>query len=79
MRKFTPNEMLEKSIAELSELESGQEFILKDLFKGYIWGNQDLGTRRTLGSLFLNYCNSEENAVEILDKSSSYQQRYRKK
>lgn len=52
MKKFTSSEMLEESIAELPELDSGQEFIVKDLFKGYIWKSQSLDTRRNLGALF---------------------------
>lgn len=79
MKKYTANELLDLAIAELTQLPVGEKFILKDLFKGYVWNHQDLGSRRTLGSLFLNYSRKEDSVVDVLEKNSSNQQTYEKK
>ena len=79
MKKFSANELLEQSIAELPKVESGQVFTVKDLFKGYEWNNQEINTRLHLGTLFVNYANDHDSLLEILGKTLSGQQEYEKK
>ncbi|MBK1811958.1 single-stranded DNA-binding protein [Clostridium sp. YIM B02505] len=73
------NPLLSTVTAEVSNLKSGEEFIVKDLFKGYVWKRLDKSTRLNLGILFLNEVrNNSSLKVTILDKTSSNQQVYLK-
>lgn len=69
---------LKKAIQEISCLEIGEEFLVKDLFKGYEWNRLGIGERRTLGSLFLNEIKhgNLKDTIEIVEKNSSNQQLY---
>lgn len=72
-------ELLNDAINELQYLNQGDIFLLKDLFKGYIWERIDKSIRRKLGSLFLEHINSNPNLRVIpLGKTSSNQQKYQK-
>lgn len=74
-----PQALLNQAIKELKHLHPGEKFLVKDLFKGYEWNRIDIGDRRTLGTLFLNYVNSTSSAkVSVLGKTSSNQQEYQK-
>ena len=72
--------VLEEALSELANLESEEVFLLKDLFKGYQWSRMTAQKRRSLGSLFLITVNTDDyrDKVEILEKTSSNQQRYKK-
>lgn len=73
------NTLLNKAIDELQYLNPGEVFLVKDLFKGYIWNRIDRNVRLRLGILFLNYINSTQNVgVVALEKTSSNQQKYKK-
>jgi len=75
--KLNANQLLEMVIAEIKYLKQGEEFLVKDLFKGYQWNRIARNERLLLGRLFLNYVtNSRVNLVAI-EKTSSGQQRYR--
>jgi hypothetical protein len=74
----TVNELLDKAKAELSNLLSGEVFLLRDLFKGYEWNRISLSNRLLLGTLFLNYAKSENLLAVPIEKTSSGQQRYTK-
>ena len=50
----TMNELLDKAKAEISNLLSGEVFLLRDLFKGYEWNRISRSDRLLLGTLFLN-------------------------
>lgn len=73
-------ECLKKAIREIPQLEIGEEFLVKDLFKGYEWNRLAIGERRSLGSLFLNEVKYGElkNYVDVAKKSSANQQIYMK-
>lgn len=75
---MTAQEMFDKAIQELDCLEKGDMFIVKDLFKGYIWNKQERSERLLLGSLFLNYVKQNLETFKLLEKNSSGQQRYEK-
>lgn len=72
------NELLSIAIAETDSLNFGEVFLVKDLFKGYIWNRIPLKDRLLLGTLFLNHFNSEPSGVTAIEKTSSNQQKYRK-
>lgn len=73
------NRLLNEAINELQYLNKGEVFLVKDLFKGYIWGRIDRSIRLKLGILFLNHIQSNTNlGVVALDKTSSNQQKYKK-
>lgn len=75
----TVNELLDKAKAEISNLLSGEVFLLRDLFKGYEWNRISRSDRLLLGTLFLNYIKSDNVCVAPIEKTSSGQQRYAKK
>ncbi|MBD5517918.1 MAG: single-stranded DNA-binding protein [Lachnospiraceae bacterium] len=74
---MTAQEMLEQAIIELGNLNDGEVFIVKDLFKGHIWNAQDRAERLTLGTLFMNYVRQNQDKLQALSKNSSGQQEYR--
>ena len=74
-----PNDLLDMAIQEITNLQSGEEFLVKDLFKGYYWNRIPIKDRLLLGTLFLNYFSSEGQDVQIIEKTSSNQQKYRKR
>jgi len=69
---------LKQAIAETINLKSGEEFLVKDLFKGYEWNRLAIGERRTLGSLFLNEVKNGQLylVAETVNKNSANQQLY---
>jgi hypothetical protein len=70
--------LLVMAIEELKNLKSGEIFLLKDLFKGYEWKRIKVNDRLHLGTSFIHAVASEELGVEIIEKTSSHQQKYRK-
>ena len=72
------NDLLSKAINETARLNKGETFIVRDLFKGYEWNRISRGDRLLLGTLFLNYVNSEHVNVAPTEKSSSGQQKYQR-
>lgn len=78
---MTANDLLKNAVAEIENLQSGEIFIVRDLFKGYAWNREGKNDRMKAGILFLNEATSGvlHNVVEVLDKSTSNQQKYKKK
>jgi len=74
----TVNDLLEMAISETNNLQSGEEFLVKDLFKGYMWNRVPIKDRLLLGTLFLNHFTNNEQGVLAIAKTSSNQQKYRK-
>lgn len=72
--------MFEEAKNQIETLDKGTEFIIKDLFRGVDWNKTDIGDRRSLGSNILNEVkNGSLNGVlEVLEKNTANQQRYRK-
>lgn len=74
---ITANELLEEAIEQLNQLESGETFIVKDLFRGYMWNRFPRNERLLLGTLFLNYIKTEQaDKVVPNGKNGSNQQKY---
>jgi len=49
------NELLEEAIRETENLNDGEVFLVKDLFKGYVWNRIPRKDRLLLGTLFLKF------------------------
>lgn len=67
----------------IKEVENGvqidEEFLVKDLFKGYEWKRIPIKDRLLLGTLFLNFVNKKNgSSIKAIEKTSSNQQKYKK-
>lgn len=71
------NELLDNAIKETENLNQGEIFLVRDLFKGYEWNRISRSERLLLGTLFLNYVNTSKNHIQAIEKTSSGQQKYR--
>lgn len=74
------NNLLSKTVDEIKKLKSGEKFLVRDLFKGYEWNRIPKKDRILLGTLFLNYAKETATTdIEVIEKSTSNQQKYMKK
>ena len=74
-----PNELLETAKEEIKNLDKGDTFVVKDLFKGYEWNKIEKTNRLRLGILFLNWAQIDgRKIIEITEKTHSGQQTYTK-
>lgn len=72
-------DLFEIAKGTLGELVSGEEFIVKDLIRGFEWNRIAKGDRTKLGSMFFNFAQNEGNKIIVpLGKTPQNQQRYRK-
>ena len=75
----TLKELLKISKDTVNELHEGEEFIVKDLFRGIDWNRIDKGDRTKLGSMFLNLSKNGVKSIIIgIGKTFINQQKYRK-
>lgn len=72
------NVCLEYAIKESKKINSGEEFVLRDLFKGYEWNRIEKSMRLRLGTLFINYVENNSDVIQISDKVKSGQKIYKK-
>lgn len=75
---FDVNELLMEAIRETDHLNDGEVFLVKDLFKGYVWNRIPVKDRLLLGTLFLNYIHHGNSSLQTIEKTSSHQQQYKK-
>lgn len=75
---YMVNKLLQEAIQETENINDGEIFLVKDLFKGYIWNRIELRDRLLLGILFLDYVHQVEGPLCAIEKTSSHQQRYQK-
>jgi hypothetical protein len=73
----TVNELLEIAKKEVNNLKQGEIFLVRDLFKGYEWNRISRSERLLLGTLFLNSVKNEDLNINIIEKTSSGQQKYK--
>jgi hypothetical protein len=71
------NTLLTSAVGKTRNLEAGQSFLVRDLFKGCLWNRIPRGDRLLLGSLSLSYVGSHDCHISVIDKGVSGQQRYR--
>ena len=63
----------------VNEVEPGEEFIVKELFRGFEWNRISKGNRTKLGGQFFSFAQNAGNGfIEILGKTAQNQQKYRK-
>ncbi|MEG0260264.1 MAG: single-stranded DNA-binding protein [Lysinibacillus sp.] len=69
---------VKEAINEVSRINTGETFLVKDLFKGYEWNRLAIGDRRLLGTLFLNEVRHGKLKGKVIEgnKSSANQQQY---
>jgi hypothetical protein len=73
------NEILKTAIEEVKLLKTNEVFLVKDLFKGYEWNRISIAERLRLGILFINEIQNNKNLkIDVLNKTSSNQQKYKK-
>lgn len=72
------NKLLDEAIKEAKKLNEGEVFLVKDLFKGYVWNRIPRKDRLLLGTLFLNQVNKIDGNIKAIEKTSSNQQKYKK-
>ena len=78
MDMYNVNELLEFAIEETKNLNNGEVFLVKELFKGYEWNRIPRKDRLLLGTLFLNYVNRKVGKIRPIEKTTSGQQKYKK-
>ena len=73
-------ELFNQLVNELSNLQTSEEFLISDMFKGYEWKKIAKADRLWLGREFLNVVkNKKVKNIEIMEKTSSNKQVYKKK
>jgi len=72
------NALLKSAISETKNLREGESFLVRDLFKGYLWNRIPRGDRLLLGSMFLSYVGSHDCHITVAEKGVSGQQRYKR-
>lgn len=70
------NDLLTLAIKEARCLRLAEVFLVRDLFKGYEWNRISRSDRLLLGTLFLNYVNTNAGEIRAIEKTSSGQQKY---
>lgn len=75
---FTANQLLEIAKNEIINLNPGEIFLVRDLFKGYEWNRISRSERLLLGTLFLNLIKNTDIKISVIEKTSSGQQKYQK-
>lgn len=71
------NDLLNIAIKETENLNQGEVFLIRDLFKGYEWNRISRSKRLLLGTLFLNYVNTSKIYIQAIEKTTSGQQKYK--
>jgi len=72
------NDLLTIAQNEINYVNVGETFLLKELFKGYEWNRIKISDRLLMGTLFLNYANTNADKIIVLQKTSSNQQKYKR-
>lgn len=71
--------LLDTAIAALDDVAPGEEFTVKELFRGFEWKRVQQGCRIKLGSMFFAYAKNNGAALlTVCGKTPQNQQIYRK-
>ena len=63
-----------------NDVEIGEIYVVKDLFRGFEWNRIPKGNRTKLGSMYFSYAQNESNCdITPLGKTPQNQQKYEKK
>ncbi len=72
-------DLFNMAVQSLSDVQSGEIFLVKDLFRGFEWNRIEIGARTQLGRMFFAYAQTEGAiAVTPLGKTPQNQQIYKK-
>lgn len=75
----TLDQLLNEAKKSLKDVQSGELFIVKDLFRGFEWVRIARSNRNVLGSMFYAYSQGEGSIfVEAMGKTAQKQQIYKK-
>lgn len=75
----TLQDLFDSAVQTLKEVQQGEIFIVKDLFRGFEWNRVAKGNRTKLGSMFYSYAQSQgTNDISPLGKTPQNQQIYKK-
>ena len=68
------------AVSTLKEVDTGEIFIVKDLFRGFEWARIPKRERTKLGSMFFAYANGDVGCaiIEPVGKTPQNQQKYKK-
>lgn len=76
----TLQELFDCAVNTVNQVEGGEEFIVRDLFRGFEWNRIAKGNRTKLGGMFFAYAKADGSfALEPLGKTPQNQQIYKKK
>ncbi len=80
---ITENTSLDELFTEAKkttmEVLPGEEFIVKELFRGFEWNRIPRGIRTKLGAMYFIYAKGEgSEGIVPLDKTAQNQQKYKK-
>jgi hypothetical protein len=72
--------LLQQALTELANLQPGEVFLVRDLFKGYEWNRISRANRLKLGTMFLAQVTAQgaSYSIKVLNKTSANQQQYQK-
>lgn len=70
-------ELTEIVKATTKEVEHGEKFIVKDLFRGFEWNRISKSDHTKFGSMSLNFAKNEDNKIiKVTKKTPQNQQQY---
>jgi hypothetical protein len=69
-------QLVDMALSEAKKIPVGREFIVQDLFVGYIWKGFKTKTRQEIGRLFRMKIDSIDNIEKLMEKTASNQQKY---
>lgn len=73
----TLEELLIRAKETVEEVQTGEIFLLKDLFRGFEWNRIKINNRTKLGMLFSSYVETSTK-VEMIGKTPQNQFKYKK-
>lgn len=77
--KISLKELFKIAKVTVNELEQGEEFIVKELFRGFEWNRIAKSSRTKLGGMFFSFAKNEgNNDILAIEKTAQNQQKYRK-
>lgn len=72
-------ELFNHAVQSLADVQPGEQFIVRDLFRGFEWKRIARGDRTKLGSMFFAYIGSKgQNMATPLGKTAQNQQIYQR-
>lgn len=76
---WTAEDLMGEAVKTVEEVESGEVFIVSDLFRGFEWKRLPAKTRKELGRIFSSRMDGVDSPVIAEEKTQYNQQKYRKR